>query len=348
VDLSIVIPTLNRTKQLSKILNYYFKINFKAKIYILDSSDEIYFNKNIYEIQKCSNLNIVHKKIFGSSNQVMGKILPEINTKYAVFSGDDDFFIEKGLEKSINFLEKNNDFSASHGKMLNLIYSDEKLNSILNISNYNSMGFDNCLKKPLERLIFSLKNYQTSTFAVHRTEIFKKIYSYAHTKKIVKNALVNENIFYNELLFNFLSCCYGKNKFLDNLYMVRTSIYSPNKKNFFSQKKIHDFFIKNEQGIQVMKNISNILSNEISSIDGSDYELNRKIVDKELIRYIKKTYIQYFKFLKIYIFGIIKKALRFLGILNFVKKVILKKKINYQDNEKYSDELKVMHQFFID
>ena len=64
MDLSIVIPTLNRTKQLSKILNYYFKINLKAKIYILDSSDEIYFNKNIYEIQKCSNLNIVHKKIF--------------------------------------------------------------------------------------------------------------------------------------------------------------------------------------------------------------------------------------------------------------------------------------------
>ena len=348
MDLSIVIPTLNRTKQLSKILNYYFTINLKAKIYILDSSDEIYLNKNIYEIQKCSNLNIVHKKIFGSSSQVMGKVLPEINTKYSVFSGDDDFFIEKGLEKSINFLDENNDFSASHGKMLNLIYSDEKLNSILNISNYNSMGFDNCFKKPLERLIFSLKNYQTSTFAVHRTEIFKKIYSYANTKKIVKNALVNENIFYNELLFNFLSCCYGKNKFLDNLYMVRTSIYSPNKKNFSSQKKIHDFFIKDEQGIQVIKNISNILSNEISSIDGSDYELNKKIVDKELIRYIKKTYIQYSKFFKIYISKNIKKILRFLGIFNFVKKLILKKKIDYQDNEKYSDELKIMHQFFID
>ena len=90
------------------------------------------------------------------------------------------------------------------------------------------------------------------------------------------------------------------------------------------------------------------MSNEISSIDGSDYELNKKIVDKELIRYIKKTYIQYSKFFKIYISKNIKKILRFLGIFNFVKKLILKKKINYQDNEKYSDELKIMHQFFID
>ncbi len=347
MDLSILIPTLNRTKQLSKILNYYFKINFRAKIYILDSSDEVHLNKNSFEIQKYSKLIIVHKKIFGSSSQVLGKVLPEINTKYSVFSGDDDFFSEKGLEKSIKFLDENNDFSASHGKMLNLIYSDDKLNSILNISNYNSMGFDNCYNKPLERLIFSLKNYQTSTFAVHRTEIFQKIYSYADTKKIVKNALVNENIFYNELLFNFLSSCYGKNKSLDNLYMVRTSVYSPIKKNFFSQKKIHDFFIKNKQGRQVIKNVSNILSNEITSVDNSDYEFNKKIIDKELIKFIKKNYIQYLKFFRIFIFENIRKVLRFLGILNFIKKIILKKN-NYQDNKKYSEELKFMYKFFID
>ena len=85
MDLSIVIPTLNRTKQLSKILNYYSKINFKAKIYILDSSDEIHLNKNNNVIQKCKNLRIVHKKILGSSSQVMGKMLPEIKTKYTYF-----------------------------------------------------------------------------------------------------------------------------------------------------------------------------------------------------------------------------------------------------------------------
>lgn len=349
MNLSIVIPTLNRTRQLSKILSYYCKINFKAEIYILDSSDEINLNKNNNVIQKCKNLKIVHKKILGSSSQVMGKILPEIKTKYTVFSGDDDFFLEKGLEQSINFLDENADFSASHGKILHLIYSDEKLNSILNISNYNSMGFDNCFNKPIERLIYSLKNYQTSTFAVHRTEVFQKIYSYADTKKITKNALINENIFYNELLFNFLSCCYGKNKFLDNLYMVRTSIFTPIKKNYFSQKKIHDFFIKDKQGKQVINNISNILSNEIKNIDGSDYGFNKKIIDKELVKYIKKTYIQYFKFLKISIFENMKKIFKFFGIFNFVKrKIVSKKKISKQNEEKYFEELKFMHQFFID
>ena len=304
MNLSIVIPTLNRTRQLSKILSYYCKINFKAEIYILDSSDEINLNKNNNVIQKCKNLKIVHKKILGSSSQVMGKILPEIKTKYTVFSGDDDFFLEKGLEQSINFLDENADFSASHGKILHLIYSDEKLNSILNISNYNSMGFDNCF---------------------------------------------NENIFYNELLFNFLSCCYGKNKFLDNLYMVRTSIFTPIKKNYFSQKKIHDFFIKDKQGKQVINNISNILSNEIKNIDGSDYGFNKKIIDKELVKYIKKTYIQYFKFLKISIFENMKKIFKFFGIFNFVKrKIVSKKKISKQNEEKYFEELKFMHQFFID
>ncbi len=161
--------------------------------------------------------------------------------------------------------------------------------------------------------------------------------------------MVNENIFYNELLFNFLSCCYGKNKCLDNLYMVRTSIYAPTKKNYFSQKKIHDFFIKEKEGRQVINNISKILSNEINNIDGSDYEFNKELINKELVKYIKKTYIQYFKFIKISLLESIKKILKTLGIFNFIKKkVVSKKKITLQNEEKYFEELKFMHQFFID
>ena len=66
-------------------------------------------------------------------------------------------------------------------------------------------------------------------------------------------------------------------------------------------------------------------------------------------KYIKKTYIQYFKFIKISLLESIKKILKTLGIFNFIKKkIVSKKKITLQNEEKYFEELKFMNQFFID
>ena len=62
MELSILIPTLNRTNFLKKILTYYSKINLNAYVYILDSSIDDIANENqiLKDKSQIKNLKEVH------------------------------------------------------------------------------------------------------------------------------------------------------------------------------------------------------------------------------------------------------------------------------------------------
>ena len=61
MDISIIIPTKNRSKYLFKLLNYYEAVNFMGQLIIIDSSDKNIFinNKNFIDSKK--NLDIQHQ-----------------------------------------------------------------------------------------------------------------------------------------------------------------------------------------------------------------------------------------------------------------------------------------------
>ena len=92
-------------------------------------------------------------------------------------------------------------------------------------------------------------------------------------KKIELNdrTLNPDIILNNELLPNFLSCCLGKNKFIDKLYMIRTSILTESKINYFTQKSIYDYF-NSEKGKETIKKFNNTLAKEITLVDKNSFE----------------------------------------------------------------------------
>ena len=101
MNLTIIIPTLNRSYFLNKLLEYYSHLNFKAAFLILDSSEGKERKKNINVLSKYKNLNLKYKNVRGKPLEVIRKSKKNIKTKYCVFSGDDDFFIKNSLIKII-------------------------------------------------------------------------------------------------------------------------------------------------------------------------------------------------------------------------------------------------------
>ena len=282
MDLAVLVPTFNRSHFLKKYLNYHSQLKLNALFYILDSSNDEHAEKNVLTIKKLNNKNFKHVRIFGSSCQVMKLYLDKVNTKYCTFSGDDDFLSTDGVEESIKFLENNDNYAASHGKILHVVFKDNNQKNIIDVSEYKAMGFDNSYQSSIDRFKYTLKNYQTSTFAIHRTEIFKRTMSHIDEKKIELNdrTLNPDIILNNELLPNFLSCCLGKNKFIDKLYMIRTSILTESKINYFTQKSIYDYF-NSEKGKETIKKFNNTLAKEITLVDKNSFEKNLKIVGEK-------------------------------------------------------------------
>ena len=61
MNISIIIPTKNRSKYLFKLLNYYQSINFTGQLIIIDSSDKKIFIENKKFIE--SNINLISNTI---------------------------------------------------------------------------------------------------------------------------------------------------------------------------------------------------------------------------------------------------------------------------------------------
>ena len=118
-QISILIPTLNRSDFVIRALSYYGKVGFKGYICIGDSSDAQHSERikcivNVLE----DKLNIIYKYFPKPSYDVQTcfKELIEIApTSYLVFSGDDDLVVPSSLGQCAAFLEDHPAYSAAHG-----------------------------------------------------------------------------------------------------------------------------------------------------------------------------------------------------------------------------------------
>ena len=124
MDLSIIIPTLNRSFFIDKLLKYYENFNFSGKIIIIDSSSKTDLQKNTQRINQ-SFLNIHHVKLITDEFHAMKKGMNYINTSYAVHSGDDDFFSISGLSEIVNFLNNKHEYICANGKSFTISYNTQ-------------------------------------------------------------------------------------------------------------------------------------------------------------------------------------------------------------------------------
>ena len=257
MNLTIIIPTLNRSYFLNKLLDYYFHLNFKAVFLILDSSEGKEREKNINVLSKYKSLNLKYINIRGKPLEVIRISKKNILTKYCVFSGDDDFFIKSGLIKIIKFLDKKKNKKFIGGSGLGILFSKYEKN--INTKEYQSL-FKSNSNKAIERLKDISTNYSVSHFSICRSKYFIKALEVVDKKKIPHRA------FYDEIAFSITLALYGKFFKLKTFFIVRAISHQRN--NLWKNSNKYSKEISINYLIDYWRKI-------INSIDGKKY-LNSK------------------------------------------------------------------------
>ena len=176
-------------------------------VIILDASDQ----KNDFEFN--SNVTYIHTPGMPIDARFI-MFAKLVKTKYILLSPDDDFFLPRGLEICLNYLEDNSDYSSVQGLRIRLI-RDPKIRWIPDYTKQAELVFDS--DNLIERLrIMSVSMHYV--YAIHRTNVFSKIVNcLVDTKTSKRDADMKI-----ELIFNYLLPLFGKHRILPVLYSART------------------------------------------------------------------------------------------------------------------------------
>lgn len=118
LDLSLIVPTKNRTHFLEKLLRYHAEAGFQGVMWIGDASDAPALEKNRELIKKFSGrLRLQHLRQ-PQTSLIEGTIqmLGQATTEFSVLSGDDDFLVPRELERCEAFLKTHPDYSCACGE----------------------------------------------------------------------------------------------------------------------------------------------------------------------------------------------------------------------------------------
>ena len=345
MNISIFIPTKNRSFFLKRTLNYYNNLNFKGTIIILDSSDEKEY-KEVYKLINClKNLNIRHISTNLKPLHAIKEHVNQIDTKYSTFMGDDDYLTPNGIEKSINFLEKNLNYHSAHGK--GIIISKP----LKEVGLYPGPEINNASSFVRYRNHFT--NYATPFFSVTRSNIFKKIFNHTNINEDLKYC--KDRLISDEFLISALYAVYGKIASIDCLHVIRE-----HHKKRYEEKKIWQDKINNEETVESIEYFVSIIMSYILTKDrGDEIELKKNvknIITKSVYCYYENTNKRFKSDPKIIhkkiiyrIRDCIKSILSFFKLLNVVlriKKILIKNKLSLEnlldkDNEYRLDFIEV-------
>jgi len=219
MDISIIVPTMNRPGLLLRLVEYFNVLNFKGKILIGDSSDKEVYSETKSALENYLNkLDICH--IHLPNRSVAAAVLDMneyLTTSYACLIPDDDFLVPQTIKNCIEFLDEHDDYVAAHGVGVLIACSSGDSGNIESVGYYSQTVSED--SKSSIRLCEHLKNYSVTLFSVHRTEVWRKMF--IDTPVPEKNTLSCDSSFRDELLPCCLSVAYGKVKQINGLYLVR-------------------------------------------------------------------------------------------------------------------------------
>jgi glycosyltransferase domain-containing protein len=260
-NLTIYIPTKNRSQFLKRALDYYSLVNYDGKILIGDSSCTAEMLLNKENIKKNKNLDIeYHHFTFDVDYHDALKtyrLLNHIKTPYITFAGDDDFQIPNGLRQCVDFLEKNLDFTSAHGDRLNFTIDNPVYGNMVDITIHQGYDWSN-EENPLRRWQEYLRTGIATTMHVHRTNDWKKYYRYSYKAK--------SNYIANELIPCSLCSLLGKTKRL-NCLSVAFQRNNPVRSFSFVNTTLWDLIHK-EQWIKSVEYFEEAVVYELSKTTG--------------------------------------------------------------------------------
>lgn len=212
--ISIIVSTMNRSDFLGRMLNYYADVNYRHWILIADASNSFHAEKTKEIIRNLEGrLKITYQQYPGLMGiECLKELSTQITTDYAVFSGDDDFFVPSSLEKCINFLENNKEYIGANGDALVFSLGDNEMKGqIKSLGRYMLSGVES--DTAAKRLKEYLSNYSVHLFSVQRSSIWKRMFKDTQD--------ISDMPFRGEIFPCCLSVIEGKIKHLDCLYLLR-------------------------------------------------------------------------------------------------------------------------------
>ena len=180
---SLIIPTHNRHRYLTRILDYYK--NIEINVFIADSSLLKYSIKNLENNSTSKNkfkINYYHYPSYAYFNK-LADIIQKVKTKYVVICADDDFLLPSAIQKCVEFLEKNPDYSSVQGFYASFINT---YNSIYFFSTYPSLrNYVINANTPEKRVKYHMSKYMHLFYSIHRINNLENTFSLTPIKNLI-------------------------------------------------------------------------------------------------------------------------------------------------------------------
>ena len=266
-DVSLLLPTRDRSDFVNRLLHYYHQLEFKGAILIGDSSGPLHSKKIKDTIRLFKdNLSIRYYEYPGFSNsECHQQLVDAVSTPYVAFLGDDDFLVPDALKQCATFLNSHLDYVSAHGKaILFKVQSDSVHGQLENIGYYPQPIVESATAA--QRLMEHLRQGLVALFSVHRVDAWRLMFQDAPSLSDVPLA--------TELLPSCLSVVLGKMNQLDCLYLAR---------QVHQQRYRHiDIFdrLMSENWAPSFRTFEACLSNEITRIDGVSIDEARAIIKR--------------------------------------------------------------------
>lgn len=268
--LTILIPTMNRSDFLIRLLYYYADTGYKHWISIGDSSNSEHVKKTKTAIRNIGNkLKIIYNEFPGLNDvECMQQIIKSVSTPYVVFCADDDFLVPNSLEKCIRFLENNQDYNSAHG-VANVFTFQASGAYGKFVSSYNYRLPSIEAETASQRILDHLSNYSVTLFCVHRIESWQDMYK-----------VITSKHFAAEMLPCCLSVIHGKVKQLDCFYLMRQ-----NHNTRFKQLDKHEL-MNSPNWDKSYNHFIDILAGELSQQDSITLDKSKNVIEKAFKFYL--------------------------------------------------------------
>lgn len=282
-ELTILIPTINRPRFITRALFVYSKLGFKGQILIGDSSEKDDYERTKAFIETLPTpISVRHlyfsPQLYPTCAAVVRELIGLTQTKFVCQFGDDDILLPKGAAECIDFLASEPSYGAATGAkrlrfVLNQSSSEPNLLSEYELTEEPDLDHS----ESVVRFKTYMRKALAPSYYIFRREILERAYSPLN--------MVETRYFGPELLVCGVAVCLSRVKKLD----VLTVMFEVHDDHVFSwhQTSCYDLFY--DKGFsftmgKLREEIGFALSEGSSFSDADAID----IVDRELFRHISK------------------------------------------------------------
>lgn len=214
-QVTIIVPTLNRSHFVNKMLRYLSCTNFGGTLIIADSSNPEHFSNTDSEIRKLGpKYRVDHRPYPGLTVfECLRETAPIVTTPYVLWAGDDDIPVPGCLENCSDFLSVNPEYSAAGGLSVALAMDYPNLEKALGTWRCPLECFEE--ESAGQRVTALLSSYNVTAYSVSRSEQFlQRVLPFGDKH-------FSDIVFGNELFNCCMLLAQGKLKVIDRLLFVR-------------------------------------------------------------------------------------------------------------------------------